>query len=344
MEIVVNPIPTVNAGNDVTICLGLSIVLTGSGADTYTWNNGVSDGVSFVPSATISTYTVVGTTAAGCENTDNVLVQFTATDPVTFTPDITLGCSPLVVNFSNTTANSIDCVWSFGDGTTLNSCGSVTNTFVNYGCYDISLTVTFANGCVNTLNQSNLVCVEAPPMASFFAVPSVINQYDSQTSFQNTTIGAVSYVWNFGDGSSTSTNVNPSHDYSGMPLGNYEVILIATSPSGCIDTTSSIIQIKEDLLFYIPNCFTPDDDEHNQFFQPIFTSGFDPTDYNLFIYNRWGEIVFESHDATVGWDGSYGGKSEITVVQDGVYTWKIEFKTTDTDERKMVVGHVNVIR
>ncbi len=344
LQVVVNPIPTVFAGNDVTICPGASTVLTGSGADTYTWNNGVTDGLAFVPSGNISTYTVVGTTAAGCENTDDVLVQFYAIDPVNFTPNVTLGCSPLVVNFSNTTANSIDCVWSFSDGTTQNGCGTVTNTFVDYGCYDISLTVTFANGCVNTLNQQNLVCVEAPPMASFFAVPAIINQYDSQTSFHNTTIGAVSYVWNFGDGSSTSTDINPSHDYTGMPLGNYEVILIATSPSGCIDSTSSVIQIKEDLLFYIPNCFTPDDDQYNQFFQPIFTSGFDPTDYNLYIYNRWGEIVFESHDATVGWDGSYGGMSEITVVQDGVYTWKIEFKTTDTDERKMVVGHVNVIR
>ena len=344
VQVVINPIPTVFAGNDVTICPGASIILTGSGADTYTWSNGVMDGVAFVPSGNISTYTVVGTTSAGCENTDDVLVQFNPINPVTFTPNITLGCSPLVVNFSNTTANSIDCVWSFSDGTTQNGCGTVTNTFVDYGCYDISLTVTFANGCVNTLNQPNLICVEAPPLASFFAVPSVINQYDSETSFHNTTIGGVSYVWNFGDGSSTSTEIDPSHDYAGMPLGNYVVTLDATSPSGCIDSTSSVIQIKEDLLFYIPNCFTPDDDEHNQFFQPIFTSGFDPTDYNLYIYNRWGEIVFESHDATVGWDGNYGGKSEITVVQDGVYTWKIEFKTTDTDERKMVVGHVNVIR
>lgn len=344
VQVVVNPIPTVFAGNDVTICPGASIILTGSGADTYTWSNGVIDGVAFVPSGNISTYTVAGTTSAGCENTDDVLVQFNPIDPVTFTPNITLGCSPLVVNFSNTTANSIDCVWSFSDGTTQNGCGTLTNTFVDYGCYDISLTVTFANGCVNTLNQPNLICVEAPPLASFFAVPSVINQYDSETSFHNTTIGGVSYVWNFGDGSSTSTEIDPSHDYAGMPLGNYVVTLVATSPSGCIDSTSSVIQIKEDLLFYIPNCFTPDDDEHNQFFQPIFTSGFDPTDYNLYIYNRWGEIVFESYDATVGWDGSYGGKNEITVVQDGVYTWKIEFKTTDTDERKMVVGHVNVIR
>jgi gliding motility-associated-like protein len=344
MQVVVNPIPTVFAGNDITICPGASTILTGSGASTYSWNNGVTDGVSFVPSSSINTYTVVGTTAAGCENTDEVSVFFNPVDPVTFAPNITLGCSPLVVNFSNTTANSLDCVWSFGDGTTQNSCGNVTNTFVNYGCYDISLTVTFANGCQNTLNLSNLICVEAPPMSSFFAVPPVINQFDAQTSFINTTIGAVSYVWNFGDGSATSAEINPSHDYAGMPLGNYEVVLIATSPSGCIDSTTSVIQIKEDLLFYIPNCFTPDDDAYNQFFQPIFTSGFDPTDYNLYIYNRWGELIFESHDATVGWDGSYGRNSEITVVQDGVYTWKIEFKTSDTDERKIVIGHVNVIR
>jgi gliding motility-associated-like protein len=344
VQVLVNPIPTVFAGNDVTLCPGASVVLTGSGASTYSWNNGVTDGVAFIPSPSIATYTVVGTTSAGCTNTDDVAIQFYNIDPITFAPDITLGCSPLVVHFSNTTANSLDCVWSFGDGTTQNSCGSVTNTFIDYGCYDISLTVTFANGCVNTLNQTNLVCVEAPPSTSFFAVPAIINQYDSQTSFHNTTVGAVSYLWNFGDGSPSSTDLNPSHDYAGMPLGNYEVVLIATSPSGCIDSTRSIVQIKEDLLFYIPNCFTPDDDEYNQFFQPVFTSGFDPTDYNLYIYNRWGELVFESHDAAVGWDGSYGGKSEIEVVQDGVYTWKIEFKTSDTDERKMVLGHVNVIR
>jgi gliding motility-associated-like protein len=344
MQVVVNPIPTVSAGNDITICPGVSITLTGSGASTYSWDNGVVDGVPFIPASGTVTYTVTGTTTDGCENSDAMNVLLTPLDPVTFAPDITLGCSPLVVNFSNTTANALDCVWSFGDGTTQNSCGTVTNTFEDYGCYAISLTVTFANGCVNTLTQPNLVCVEAPPMASFIAVPAVINQYDSQTSFLNTTIGAVSYVWNFDDGSPTTTDVNPSHDYSGMPLGNYEVMLIATSPSGCIDTTTSIIQIKEDLLFYIPNCFTPDEDEHNQFFQPIFTSGFDPFDFNLFIYNRWGQLIFESHDATIGWDGSYGVNTEVSVVQDGIYTWKIEFKTSDTDERKVVVGHVNVIR
>ncbi|MEY4602969.1 MAG: hypothetical protein RIT43_261, partial [Bacteroidota bacterium] len=74
------------------------------------------------------------------------------------------------------------------------------------------------------------------------------------------------------------------------------------------------------------------------------TSGFDPYDYVLYIFNRWGEIIFESRNPYVGWDGSYGSNNEVELVQDGTYTWKIEFKTTMNDERKMVVGHVNVIR
>ena len=98
------------------------------------------------------------------------------------------------------------------------------------------------------------------------------------------------------------------------------------------------------MIYYVPNTFTPDDDNFNQTFKPIFTSGFDPFDYTLYIFNRWGEIIFESHDANVGWNGTYGSNSEIEMVQDGTYTWKIEFKTNANDERKMIIGHVNILR
>ncbi len=94
------------------------------------------------------------------------------------------------------------------------------------------------------------------------------------------------------------------------------------------------------IIFYIPNTFTPDNDEFNQDFQPVFTSGFDPYDFNLKIYNRWGQVVFESNDATQGWDGTYGGE----LVQDGSYTWKIEFKSISNDERFIHTGHVNVLK
>ena len=100
--------------------------------------------------------------------------------------------------------------------------------------------------------------------------------------------------------------------------------------------------ITEELIFYVPNTFTPDNDDFNESFQPIFTSGFDPYDYTLYIFNRWGELIFESNDANVGWNGKYGVEGEF--VQDGTYVWKIEFKTKRNDERKVVVGHVNLLR
>jgi trimeric autotransporter adhesin len=141
-----------------------------------------------------------------------------------------------------------------------------------------------------------------------------------------------------------STETNPTYTYPNNGEGQYVVTLVATSPLGCTDTATTIIQVYEELIFYVPNTFTPDNDKYNPVFLPIFTSGFDPFDYNLLIFNRWGEVIFESNNHEVGWDGSYGKNGEIEMVQDGVYTWKIEFKVTRWDERRRAIGHVNLIR
>jgi gliding motility-associated-like protein len=124
---------------------------------------------------------------------------------------------------------------------------------------------------------------------------------------------------------------------------NYIVELIATSSLGCADTVTRVIIVQDEVIFYVPNTFTPDNDDYNEYFQAIFTSGYDPFDFNLYIFNRWGELIWESHDASVGWDGTYGVDRSLPV-QDGTYTWKIDFKTSINDERIEVVGHVNVIR
>jgi gliding motility-associated-like protein len=117
---------------------------------------------------------------------------------------------------------------------------------------------------------------------------------------------------------------------------------------GCVDTAISVITVYEELIFYVPNTFTPDQDEYNPTFKPVFTSGYDPQDYVLYIYDRWGELIFESRNAEVGWDGSYGtwdqSSNQIELCQDGTYTWKIEFKVTRWDERRVAIGHVNLIR
>jgi gliding motility-associated-like protein len=93
-------------------------------------------------------------------------------------------------------------------------------------------------------------------------------------------------------------------------------------------------------IYFVPNAFTPDGDNFNQSFIPIFTTGVDPYNYHLTIFNRWGEIVFESYDMSKGWNGKYSDFS----CQDGVYTWKIEFKVIKNDERVLEMGHVVLIK
>jgi gliding motility-associated-like protein len=341
--VTVNPLPVVFAGNNVIVCEGSTVTLTGSGANTYTWNPVISNGIAFIPTLGTTTYTVTGTSAAGCINTDQVDVIVGPVPVVSFTPDVTIGCAPLTVNLTNTTANSADCVWSISNGIVLTGCGTVPVTFTQGGCYDVTLTTTSNNGCVGTLTSTNLICVEALPIASFNPSSNVLSTLNTEVLFTNTSTGATSYLWNFGDESPSSNETNPTNIYPGEP-GTYQVMLVAYSPLGCTDTAYTTIIIYEELIFYIPNTFTPDDDNFNPIFQPVFTAGFDPYDFTLLIFNRWGEIIFESHDASIGWNGTYGSNGEIEMCQDGTYTWKIEFKTNKNDERKMVVGHVNLIR
>ncbi|MDH4474644.1 MAG: gliding motility-associated C-terminal domain-containing protein [Fluviicola sp.] len=343
VSVTVNPIPTVSAGSDLFVCSGNTVTLSGSGATTYLWDNGITNGVPFTPALGSTTYTLTGTSAAGCSATDQVIVTVTTGIPVTFTTDLTNGCAPLTVQLTNTTPGATNCIWNISDGSTFTGCGSISTTFTQAGCYDVTLT-TSVGGCISTVTLADLICVDANPQASFITSNTELSELNMLTDFLNTSVGATSYVWDFGD-STTSTAENPQHDYTGNPITNYTVMLIATSDLGCVDTAYQIIQVTEELIFYVPNAFTPDGDEFNNLFKPVFYSGFDPYDFSLLIFDRWGEIIFESNDATMGWDGTYGANdSNNGIVQNGTYTWKIEFKSSVTDERKIALGHLNLLR
>ena len=115
------------------------------------------------------------------------------------------------------------------------------------------------------------------------------------------------------------------------------------SAEGCVSlnqtTTVNVVKCPE-IIYYVPNTFTPDGDEHNQVFEVVFTSGFDPNDFHLEIWNRWGELIWESYDHTDNWDGTYNG----SVCQSGVYLWKIKFGNEDNDGSQLLYGHVNILR
>ncbi len=334
----VNSAPVVIAGSDITVCEGLPVTLSGGGATSYTWNNGVLNGVPFTPANT-GTYTVTGTDANGCEGSDQLTVNISPTPVVSFTASVTEGCVPLDVTFVNTGTIGVDCNWTISNGTALSGCGTVGMVFNSGGCSDVTLSVTSNDGCVGTQTIADMICVEEMPIATFTSNPLNFSDNDPIVNFQNGSIGAVNYLWSFGQNLGSSTQVDPTFDFSGAS-SNQEVQLIAYSPLGCSDTAVSIVEYLDDILLYVPNTFTPDGDMFNQSFEPVFTSGFDPYNFSMYIFNRWGELVFETHNAEIGWDGTYGGK----YVQDGTYTWKIEFKPKDTDDKLIRFGHVTILR
>jgi gliding motility-associated-like protein len=187
---------------------------------------------------------------------------------------------------------------------------------------------------------TDYICVQPDPLASFSVSPQSFSDVNQLVSFSNNSIGAVQYIWDFGDGS-TSQNIDPAHLYSETESGIL-VTLIAISEFGCTDSIQVVIPYDEQEIFYVPNTFTPDGDNFNQIFTPVFYSGYDPYNFEMLIFNRWGEIIFETKNAEKGWDGSYGLGG--VKVQDGIYTWKITYKNPETDERKIAFGHVTLLR
>jgi gliding motility-associated-like protein len=344
VTVTVNPLPVVNAGGDISVCEAETVTLIASGANTYSWTNNVVNGVSFVPPSGVTTYTVTGTSLQGCTDTDDVTVTTFSSIPVDFIPDVTQGCAPLTVTFTNLTNGGTQCLWTFGDGSSSTDCGNVTHTYPSAGCYDVTLTVTTANGCVGEVEYNNLICVEENPDAYFIPSSAEESTTNPTFSFNNTTTGATTYFWDFGDNAGTSEVFEPTYTYSDEYAGNYLVTLVAFSDFGCVDTAQGYIEVFEDLIFYVPNTFTPDNDTYNQTFKPIFTSGFDPFDYHLMIFNRWGELIFESFNHLIGWDGTYGINTDNGFCQDGTYTYVIEFKISKNDSRRQINGNVNLIR
>ncbi|MBM3430144.1 MAG: T9SS type B sorting domain-containing protein, partial [Bacteroidetes bacterium] len=327
MELVVNPLPVVTISTpDSILCAGETAVLTANGAVNYQWTNGPSTQVySFIPTVTAD-YEVVGYDINGCTDTTDITVVVNPLPIPLFSTDMNFGgCLPFSPTFTDQTGangngpQATSVVWDFGNGATSSQMGSVVNIYDNYGCYDISLTVTTLEGCTATLTQQDYVCVNEI-IASF--QPDTYEQPITNPVFEftNTSMNATSYEWSFGDNTS-SDFINTSHTYG--DIGVYTVMLVASAQDGCSDTAYHVIKVSDVVIIYVPNSFTPDGDGLNDIFIPQLTAGYDRDKvYEFLIYNRWGEVIFKSTQVLEGWDGTYKG----VPVQIGTYTWTIRFK------------------
>ncbi len=277
-----------------------------------------------------------------CVNdTTKVTVQVTENPIIAFSSDVVKGCFPLEVEFLNESTSNQNSVveWNLGDGTTSSNPSIVDHTYTGIDCFDVTLTITADNLCTTTKTVTDMICVDPLPLASFNVNPQQVFSFDPTAVFENTSVLNNQNYWDFDDGTN-SQELNPTHQFPIGQIGNYNVQLIVVSDQGCRDTTYRVVIVKDQLLFYVPNTFTPDGDEHNNIFLPIMTAGFSPASYECYIYNRWGELIFESKDIAMGWDGTYNG----SMVQTGLYTWVLRFKDDDTDEKYEFAGHVNLMR
>lgn len=265
--------------------------------------------------------------------TENPVVQFSANK--------LRGCLPLDVTFLNesiTSANSTY-FWDTGDGSVYGEQLTFDHTYYAPHCFDVTLTITADNLCTSTLTIDDMICADPNPVAEFHFSPQQLFSDGPLVQFENTSTHNDFNSWSFGDGE-TSVLPEPEHQYPLGEVGNYTVQLIVTTNAGCSDTAYQYIIVQDQLLFYVPNTFTPDGDEFNNIFIPVMTAGFDAADYTLKIYDRWGELVFQSNDIHTGWDGTYNGK----LMKEGTYTWTLDFGHNDTDERFIRQGHVNLLR
>ncbi|MEW6468910.1 MAG: PKD domain-containing protein [Bacteroidota bacterium] len=333
-----------NAGPTVAICIGGNTQLNASGGAAYQWSpaTGLSNpniGNPIASPTTTTQYTVTAT-IGNCVDTDTMTVTVHPLPVINFSAPDTTGCAPITVTFTNNTLNSTSCSWNFGDGNDSASCGPISYVYAVPGVYHVSLTVTNNNGCVNTATHNGMVQVYGYPTACFTIGNQPTTILEPTIPFTDCSVGAVSWQWAFGDeDNSTSTLQNPTFTY--QDTGVFTVQQIVCNSTSCCDTTYMDLYIGPFHGLYVPNAFTPNGDSHNDYFAPEGV-GLDLSTYHLWIYDRWGNLIFETTDWNHHWDGTVQGGSG-KLVQEDVYVWKVQVDDYMHFHHSLV-GHVSVIR
>jgi gliding motility-associated-like protein len=326
--------------NDTQICPENTATLdvAGSGGSspyTFTWyENGsiIGNGAQITvdPNVTNTQYCVVLSEQCGSPTVDSCMIVYFPTPilPI-LTPDKFESCIPGEFTFTNTSDNGIEIATMyvlFSEGTTalLNGTDPITVTFQDPTTYSVDMTVTSVYGCVYSNSHQNIVEVVPNPEADFTFSSNPATIFETSILMQDrSSFDVVQWEWSSpGSSPSYSYSENPTFMFPEGEVGEYPVTLTVTTENGCTDTVTYIMNIVPAIIFYAPNTFTPDDDEFNQSWE-FYVSGIDIYDFELTIFNRWGETIWETKDASAKWDGTYNGER----IQEGTYVWKSIVKT-----------------
>lgn len=327
---------------------------TNPGPWTYQWDFG--DGTTSTdPGIASHTYATYGTYTIRLVVTNNVCIEtviktvtISAIPPIVdFAYEPASGCAPLTVQFTNLSqfAEASTYKWEFGQNQATSNAVNPTYTYFEPGTYSVSLSASNITGQTITETKQMIIEVYPRPSAQFDIKPKLVYIPGGILYTSNRSLQASSYEWDFGDGIK-SVLPQPEHVYE--KVGVYTIQLIAYNQAGCSDTTKleSGVRVEVGGQVLIPNAFSPNtsgsagggdaSNGKNDIFLPI-TRGV--VDFEMLVFNRWGELLFQSRDPQVGWDGYYNGK---LCAQD-VYVYKIN-ALYENGERIVRVGDINLIR
>ncbi|MEZ4923420.1 MAG: gliding motility-associated C-terminal domain-containing protein [Crocinitomicaceae bacterium] len=348
MIIDVAPPPILTVSNDTVICEGEYLALFGEAADlletyTYLWNTG--DTITYIyPTVTTDTlFYVTATDECGLTTTDSIFITIFDDPIISLIPDVLGGCPPFQINYTigvdmNDLASDLFFATDYG---TIDS-SNFTNLYITYvdpGSGTISVSFTSTNGCPVDTSFINLVDVYPLPIADFYFEPAQPDIFDVDLELINTSTNYDSNIWFFlGD---TVFTQDATLLLANAPVDTTVTIcLVVMNQFGCSDTTCNDFMIENELFLYVPNAILLDGYSQNSIFLPTLNY-FHPDWYDLYIFNRWGELLFHTDDVTKGWDGTYNGIQ----VQDGVYVWKIVGAPLENEsDLRTYTGHVTVLK
>lgn len=338
------PQPTAVA-EKTAICLYQPVTLFGKGANSYWWKGPLNYGdfgetVSFnaINPGMGGNYILVGKDEKGCIDSSYITIVVNPLPDASLWYDAKNACVPFCPAFKTIPSNTNSAVkakWVINNRTY--SARQFTTCLHEAGDYKIEGNFTDSlTGCVGAASQT--ITVYPTPLADFNWLPKEPIEAIEEVKFNNLSSGEdiVSYQWQFKDEFSIGASTVKNPRYTWMTQGLYPVALLVTNQQGCKDTALYYVNVLEDHTLYIPNSFTPNNDSKNDVFVPVVKAA---RNYELHVYNRWGEELFFSKTIGEGWDGSYSGKP----CKEDVYTWTLAL-TTRGGQRVVKTGSVTLIR
>ena len=336
-----HPLPnagfSLSAASSCSAPVTVQTINTSQGAVSYAWDLGNGQtSVLNQPAITFGasgTYTVhlTATNQFGC--TANHQRSFTVyPEPLaSFTANPVPACAGRPVVFTNTSVNSAAYRWRFGDGTGSQADGPL-HSYAQPGSYNVTLIAFGAGGCIDTLVVTDAIVVHPTPLADFES--DTLASVRNAIQFSNLSQGAVSYNWDFNDGTS-STQDHPLHLFP-ADGGGFTVCLISDNAFTCPDTVCKFVLVNSDPMIFVPNTFTPNGDGRNETFRPVL-NGFEGWNYRFIVFDRWGMEIFDTTEREEAWDGRVNGKGPVI----DVYVWKVVVER-DGDAHDFI-GHVTLL-